>query len=235
MPDRLPGVDVRCTANRFLVDAGWMPAPPVLVPRGGRLGRHRLKSVVLVLFAVTFFSPGAAAAQAPKPVIDSDRVRVWKVSGGDPISFQPTSGESIEISLGPSPGAVVLKKKGDTRQARGPAVVVELKDYSLTPRINRSGYPNAIPRRRGRKLLETARVLVWDYSWSHGQPTPMHYHDKDVVVVYLADGALRSTTPTGQVTLNHYTAGDIRFNPGDRVHSEDLATGEQRAIIVELK
>jgi hypothetical protein len=132
---------------------------------------------------VAFFSPAAPEAQALKPVIDNERVAVWRVSGGAVMRPQPSTGESIEIPLGPSAGAVVLRKKGDAQQTAPPAVVVELKDHPMTPRINRSGYPNAFPRPRGRKVLETGRVVVWDYSWTRGQPTPMHYHDKDVVVV----------------------------------------------------
>ena len=185
--------------------------------------------------AVVLFFSGAAAAQALKPVIDNERVAVWKVNSGDAMPPQSTSGESIEISLGPSPGAVVLRKKGDARQTPPPVVIVDVKDHSMTPRTNRSGYPNAFPRPGSRKLLETGPVIVWDYSWTRGQPTPMHYHDKDVLVVYLADGALRSTTPNGQETVNDYKAGDIRFNLGDRAHSEDLATGTQRAILVEFE
>jgi hypothetical protein len=63
----------------------------------------------------------------------------------------------------------------------------------------------------------------------------MHFHDKNVVVVYLVEGSLRSTTPDGRVTVNDYKAGEVRFNLRDRAHTEELATGSQRAIIVELK
>ena len=231
----LPLIDVRCNADRFPSNAGCTPAVPLAAVTDASLARRSLRHAVVVCSAVAFFSPGAPAAQSVKPIIDNERVAVWKVSGGDPMRPPPTSGESIEISLGSSAGAVVLRKKGDARQTPPPAVVVELKDHPMTPRINGSGYPNAFPRPRARKLLETGRVLVWDYSWTRGQPTPMHYHDKDVVVVFLDNGTLRSKTPTGQETSNDYKAGDIRFTVGDRVHSEDLATGDQRAIIVELK
>jgi hypothetical protein len=196
---------------------------------------RRLTRGVVVFSALAFFSPRIPAAQGLKPVIDNDRVSIWKVEEGDPVRPQLTRGESIVIPLNASAGAVVLVKNGDVRQTPPPAVVVELKDHPTTQRLNRSGYPNAFPRRGGRKLLETGRVLVWDYSWIRGQPTRMHYHDKDVVVVFLADGALRSATPNGQETLNDYKAGDIRFNLGNRVHSETLVAGDQHAIIVELK
>ena len=86
-----------------------------------------------------------------------------------------------------------------------------------------------------RKLFENDRVIVWDYTWTPGQPTPMHFHDKDVVVVYMADGALKSTTPDGQNTVNEFSVGTVRFNLRDRVHSEVVSRGAGRAVITELK
>ncbi len=71
-----------------------------------------------------------------------------------------------------------------------------------------------------KKLLENDRVIVWSYRWNPGEPTPMHFHDKDVVVVYLEDTALISTTPDGAKKLNEYKAFDIRFNKRDRTHTE---------------
>lgn len=66
-------------------------------------------------------------------------------------------------------------------------------------------------------------------------PTPMPYHDKDVVVVYRFDGSLKSTTPDGKSVVNDYEFDSIRFNKGDRVHFETLVSGQQSAIIMELK
>ena len=63
----------------------------------------------------------------------------------------------------------------------------------------------------------------------------MHFHDKDVVVVYLKDGALKSTTPDGKSTVNKLTVGKTTFNARDRVHTETLIEGESRAIITEFK
>lgn len=63
----------------------------------------------------------------------------------------------------------------------------------------------------------------------------MHFHDKDVVVVFLEDGDLKSTTPDGKDVVNPYTSGTVRFNLRDRTHTETLVRGKQRAIITELK
>jgi hypothetical protein len=53
----------------------------------------------------------------------------------------------------------------------------------------------------------------------------MHFHDKDVVVTYVAEDALKSTTPEGQSTMNAFSLGTVRFNARDRVHTEVLARG----------
>jgi hypothetical protein len=100
---------------------------------------------------------------------------------------------------------------------------------------NKSGYPNAFPRPGSRKILENERVIIWDYTWTTGQPTPMHFHDKDALVVYLKNGALKSTTPDGKSVVNPLTVGKTTFNARDRVHTETLVEGESRAIITELK
>ncbi len=100
---------------------------------------------------------------------------------------------------------------------------------------NKTGYPLAFPRPHVKKLLENDRVLVWSYRWNPGEPTPMHFHDKDVVVVYLEPTALTSTTPDGAKTLNDYKAFDIRFNKRDRTHTELLERGTGSAMMMELK
>ena len=142
-------------------------------------------------------APESFAAGSPAPLVDNDRVTVWKGTAALP----PPAGDFVWVP----------------------------------PLENRSGYPAAFPRPGVTKALDNERVLVWDYSWKPGEPTPMHFHDKDVVVTYVAEGALKSTTPDGQSTTNEFWPGTVRFNARDRVHTEVLARGQGRAIIVELK
>jgi hypothetical protein len=113
--------------------------------------------------------------------------------------------------------------------------VVDLKDVSVPPLVNKTKYPLAFPRPGVKKILENNRVIIWDYTWTPGKPTPMHYHDKEVVVVYLAEGDLKSTTPDGQSVVNPISFGMTRFNAPDRSHTEELVKGAARAIITELK
>jgi hypothetical protein len=140
--------------------------------------------------------------------------------------------DSVVVSLS---GSATFVPKGATPKSAGRSMVIELKDYPVAPIENKSGYPLAFPRPGSKKILENARVIVWDYSWTPGVPTPMHFHDKDVVVVFLEDGDLKSTTPDGQATVNAYKAGTVKFNLRDRTHTETLVSGKQHAIMTELK
>lgn len=178
----------------------------------------------LLLFAMLF----QAAPDAQKPVIDNERVAVWDVSG--PASAQPL--DAVVVSMA---GKAVLVPKGTVPKIAGRSFIVDLKDHPVPPIPNTSGYPLGFPRPGSKKLLENDRVIVWDYTWKPGVPTPMHFHDKDVVVVFLEDGDLKSTAPDGQETVNQYKSGTIRFNQRPRTHSETLVNGKQRAIIIELK
>src|SRR5437764_15473168 len=148
---------------------------------------------------------GAVEPSHSTVIVDNDRVVVRDVGAPTPLP----------ITVGPVNDAVVVRldneKVGDVTFARKGtsaigrrAIVVELKDKKVAPYPNTTGYPNAFPRPGSKKLLENDRVVVWDYTWAPGVATAMHFHDKDVVVVYLADGALTSTTPDGATTVNDY-------------------------------
>jgi len=130
---------------------------------------------------------------------------------------------------------VAFLRKGAAHKAGGKGILIGLKDFKVAPLANTSKYPLAFPRPGVKKLLENDRVIVWDYTWTPGVATPMHFHDKDVVVYYQEDGDLRSTTPGGEMTVNPYKPGMIRFNLRDRIHTETLVRGKQRALITELK
>jgi hypothetical protein len=177
-----------------------------------------------------------ATALAPMPVIDNERVTVWDLTSGDPYAPAHAT-DTMWISLS-RPGEVAFKAAGqkmDPATLGGRAIAIDLKDKKVEPLANTSGYPNAFPRPGVKKLFDNARVVVWDYTWQPRVPTPMHFHDKDVVVVYVETGALKSTAQDGQSTMNEFTAGAVRYNARNRVHTELLTTEKARAIITELK
>jgi len=182
-----------------------------------------LRSGLLLCFAGLGF--------AAQPILDNERVIVWDVTSPLP----PAEHDFVAVSL-TRKGTALLGHKGDTPGKTGErTVVIELKDHPVSPLANEIGYPNAFPRPRVKKLLENDKAIVWSYRWNPGEPTPMHFHDKDVVVVYLEDTALKSTTPDGQSTINDYKDGQTKFSPRDRTHTELLTRGTGSAIITELK
>ena len=169
-------------------------------------------------------------------VVDNDRVTVRQVAG-DPRQM-PADTQFDRVLIGLKNGDAEFVPRGVRAQAlteQSQMVVVSLKEHPVPPLATKSGYPNAFPRPGVRKLEENERVIIWDYKWIAGVATPMHFHDKDVVVVYLADGALKSTTPDGTDTINDHYYGFAKFNARDRTHSETLVRGTARAIIIELK
>jgi DNA-binding beta-propeller fold protein YncE len=185
--------------------------------------------VQMLLLCMMLFQAGTQTAT--KPVIDNDRVAVLDVSSATP--GQPT--DAVVVS--PSGNAVYVPK-GATSKISGRLFVIVLKDHPVSPIENKSGYQLAFPRPGTKKLFENDRVIVWDSTWTLGVATPMHFHDKhdkDVVVVFLDDGDLKSTTLDGREVVNKYTTGTVRFNQRDRIHTETLMNGKQRAIITELK
>ena len=173
-------------------------------------------SAALLLFVMLFQT---GLQPTPKPLIENDRVSVWDVTGA--TSAQPSDAVIVSLS-----GSATLLPKGAPPKIFGRLIVIDLKDHPVPPLANTTGYPLAFPRPGSKKILENARVIVWDYSWTPGVATPMHFHDKDVVVVFLEDGDLKSTTPDGQAVVNPYTTGTVRFNLRDRTHTETLVRGK---------
>jgi hypothetical protein len=176
--------------------------------------------------AAMLFQAGAPSGSAP--IIDNERTTVWDTS-------TPRAYTHPFVAINLADGKAKFGRKGSTPASKGRTIVVEVKDHTDPPLTKKSTYQNAFPRPGSIRLLETDKVIVWDYTWTTGVATPMHFHDKDVVVTYLKDGSLKSTTPSGDATVNDYTFGTVKYNPRDRTHTETLVKGNERAIIVEFK
>jgi tetratricopeptide (TPR) repeat protein len=163
-----------------------------------------------------------------KPIIENDRVAVWEVTDSAPAR----AFDAIVVSL---LGSAAFLPKGAPPKIAGRSIVIDLKDQPVAPIENTSGHRLAFPRPGVTKILENERVIVWDCTWTLGVAAPMHFHDKDVVALFLEDGDLKSTTLDGQAVVNPHTRGTVTFAPRNRTHAETLVRGKQRAIITELK
>ena len=204
--------------------------------------------------------PNAFPRAGARQLIDNERVTVWDVSvekaKATPLhrhaldflvvdladaSVKVTAQNGRSSVNAVKKGQVSFNQKGNAEVQEGVSdaprhsIIVELKDVKVSPLPNKSGYPDAFPREGSKKVFDNPRVVVWDFSWTPGKATAMHFHDQDVVVVYLDNGDLSSTTLDGKTTVNSYVLGQAKFNPRDRTHSELLSKGSQRVIAIELK
>jgi hypothetical protein len=182
--------------------------------------------VRILMLCMMLFQAGSPTAS--KPTIDNDRVAVWEVTGSAPV-------QQLDAVVVSRSGNATFLAKGTTPKVDGQSIVIDLKDHQAPSYKNTTTYQLAFPRPGSKKILENDRVIVWDYTWVPDVATPMHFHDKDVVVMFLEDGDLKSTTADGQATVNEYKPGTVRYNLGGRTHTETLIRGKQRAIITELK
>jgi len=196
-----------------------------------------LRARISCLIALTV--PMAVAAEL-KPLIENERVIVWDVPAGQALPEAVTHHEYdvVKVSFTHGSGSAVFEKKGQHATAAPVSMrtmVIALKDHAVPPIPNKTGLVSAFPRPGVKKLIDNDRIVTWEYTWQPNVPTPMHFHDKDVVLVYLEDGSLKSTTPDGKELINDYSYGQIKFNPGNRSHTELLVKGQQHAIMTELK
>ena len=227
---------------------------------GSDFSRTILSNLFLLIAAIGWTSTAVWGQAGAKQIFDTPRVTAWDVTWKPgPGSVEPNRNDTVAIAL--TAGAVKLirkdgtsttitraigdlsfEKKGDGHREEAAdgsttlrSIVVDLKDVTVPLLPNTSGYPLAFPRPGAKKVFENDRIVAWDYTWTPGVPTPTHFHDKDVVVVYLEEGVLASTTPDGQVVNNPHYFGFAKPNARDRSHTETLIKGKARAIIVELK
>ena len=206
-----------------------------------------MKTILLALWSAFVAAPlqnlpNAFPRESAKQLVDNERVTVWDVTTekGKPTAMHRHPYDYVLVDAVKT-GHVGFGQKGSAEKQENVSdtarhfIMVELKDAKVSPLANKSGYPDAFPREGSKKILDNSRVQVWDFSWTPGKSTPTHFHDKDVVVVYLDNGDLSSTTLDGKTVVNSYVFGQAKFNPRDRTHSELLVKGSQRVIAIELK
>jgi quercetin dioxygenase-like cupin family protein len=210
--------------------------------------------IALAVLAMPAFTLVVRAGDAPQPVIDNGRVTVRDLAlgPGQPAPAIQHAGDYVVLyvqggRICGADGKVQDHVSGSATAGHGGTtsdtaldgdaheVVVELKDSPSNTVPNTTGLPPGFPRPGAEKVFENDKVKVWNYTWLPGKPTPMHFHNTEVVVVYLGNGDIAATTPDGKKTLTHHNPGDIVFNLANRSHSEELVQGNMSGIMLELK
>jgi ketosteroid isomerase-like protein len=195
-------------------------------------------------------------------LFENERVVVWDViwKKGVPTPLHQHRLEVVGVTLVPGivrstypdgttregsleeAGAVTSGGKGLLHREEGVsdvarrAILIELKEGASPPAIEQpKDVPLAWPREGARKVLENDRVIVWDYEFRSGRDMPLHFHDKDTVVVELAPGVLRGYPLEGAPQETTWTGMTARWAPRGRIHREEVVRGNPRVVAVELK
>jgi hypothetical protein len=113
----------------------------------------RMNMVSKILLAALLLQ---APAPTVKTLIDNDRVTVIDVTR---LAAEPF--DAVVVSLS---GSAEFLSKGTSARIAGRSIVIVLKDHPSVPIENTTGYPLAFPRPGSKKILENARVVVWDYT-----------------------------------------------------------------------
>jgi hypothetical protein len=167
-----------------------------------------------------------------------DVVGVTLVPGTVRVSLP--DGSSRESALD-TVGAVSSGGKGLIHQEEGTsdvprrAILIELKGAKKDPAPRPKGIELPWPREGASKVLENDQVVVWDYRFPAGGSFPLHFHDKDSVVVELEPGVIRSIPQDGPPQEVTWQGMRARFNPRGRIHREEVVSGTPRGIIVEVQ
>lgn len=198
--------------------------------------RRWLVTGAAVLLATLDAGAQAPAQSAARPLFENDRVAIWRVGPGAPVPGAAGALRLAGVLVSLADGRVRLVDTAATPAAPlGAAVMIQLKGSRTAPMAPPRDTAPAFPRQGATLVLESERVAVWDVAWTTGMKTPLHFHDRDVAVVYLGAGTVRSIPLDGPPTATPRAFGEAVFIPRGRTHVEECVDGPRRDIVVELK
>jgi quercetin dioxygenase-like cupin family protein len=214
---------------------------------------------VLTLEAAQSYPPPFPRSGATK-LLENDRVVVWDVTWpkgqATALHRHPYDMTGVYIEPGDrvitavdgskrpvttAAGGIVWQKRGLTHIEEGTsehplrAIMIELKQAEPVGTDASPDLPPAFPRDTAKQLLDNERVRVWENTWPPGQPGPLHRHVRDNVVVWMADGTLRSTPKDGEPTVRDVKKLTVTYSARGNVHREEAIAGAPRAYVFELK
>ena len=145
-------------------------------------------------------------------LVENERVFVWEVvwPNGTPQAYHRHRYDMTGVFLGWGPLRVTrldgtfteslepfeipwvfFQGKGVTHKEEGigeperHAIMIDLKEYTPTDLERRTDILPAFPLAGAEEVLDNPRVSVWSLDMQPGQTLPMHYHDGDLVWVFL--------------------------------------------------
>ena len=188
--------------------------------------------------------PPAFPRAGSTQLFDNDRVTAWDVvypthvriamhsHPYDYVGVEVGDSTRLAIDLEGQSRTITMRKgtawfltKGTTHAEEGTsdppphAIIIDLKETRSAPAVNSSGAPAAFPRTGAKKLVDNARVTMWDYSWQPGEPAATRFYENDTIEV-VVDG-------------DH--PGQAIFQRGNQLHTEPATAAAVHAVFIELK
>jgi len=217
-------------AGLFPLALGGQTYPPAF-PRAG--ATKLLENERVVVWDVTW--PKGQPTPLHRHIYDMTGAYV---APGDRI-ITAVDGSTRPVTTGA--GGIVWQLKGVTHIEQGTsdeplrAIMIELKQDAPVGTDASPDLPPAFPRDTAKQLLDNERVTVWENTWPVGRSGPVHRHVRDNVVVWMADGKLRSTPQGAEPRVTEVRKFTVTYSARGNVHQEEAIEGMPRAYVFELK
>lgn len=223
------------------------------------LARVMMLGLFSLVLAAQSYPPPFPRAGATK-LLENERVVVWDVTWpkGQQTALHRHIYDMTGVYIAPgnrlitavdgskrpvttAAGGIIWQNRGLTHIEEGTsdeplrAIMIELKQDAAVGTDASPDLPPAFPRESAKQLLENDRVRVFENVWPLGKPGPVHRHVRDNVVVWMADGKLRSTPKAGEPRVTDVRKFTVTYSQRGNVHSEEAIEGPPRAYVFELK
>ena len=132
-------------------------------------------------------------------------------------------------------GQGVTHKEEGIGEPERHAIMIDLKEHTPTKLEARTDIPLAFPLAGAEELIDNPRVRVWSLAMQTGQTIPMHFHDRDLVWVFLEGGTLLSRGEDGQEDRTTWAYKDVRFLSRGQAHTVEVVGGSPRMMLYELE
>lgn len=224
------------TLVAWILGSGQVAAqqyPPAFPDDGATMARE---NDLVAIWDVTR-EPGTTSAVAMHE-LTMDQVSVTLAEGAVKIT-RPDETWTVEHERF---GFVRFESQGTIRSVEAlgipsRVVVFQLKSAELPRWPEQEGVPGQFPRVGATKLFETARIRVWDQTWTPGVRIARHSHYVPTAAVFLEGGMLRTFDEGRPNAPFRRTRGDVLggASPLAAPHAEEQVEGRPRAIWIEFK
>ena len=157
-----------------------------------------------LVIAFTIAALPCYAEAETQRLFENERVIAWRLASDERAEPLVRDQRLPGVIVSLADGAVRIVDDVNTVTTRDVApasgvVLVAIKGHSHDRLQTPLEMIPAFPRQWARRVVENDRVTVWEVTWTKGLKTPPHFHDKDVVAVYLDAGTVRSIALSGEI------------------------------------